>query len=146
MSGFGYVLMQASGDSDWYFIWCGSTSLTEAQSHYSTFDLELAAMSFAVTHLKDYLSGCLHFTILTDCKGLHKLEDIKIEEITSNRTLRCVETILSNNVTVSYIHSKHNRVADYFFCHLQGPPSVPGLLQVPTTFHFPYVKVPCIQK
>ena len=124
--GIGFCLMQSEKDY-WYFIRCGSSTLTPAQQCYSTYDLELLAIVFALKSLHSFVSSGLRFTILTDCASLNKIEEIDINTIDSNRTLRSVERILSHNVIVAHISSHHNKVADYLSRHASGEPCMPDV-------------------
>ena len=61
-SGIGFCLMQSENNS-WYFIRCGSSTLTPAQKCYSTYDLELLGIAFALKSLHSFVSSGLRFTV-----------------------------------------------------------------------------------
>ena len=67
--GVGFILVQKSPENKISIICTGSKGLTSPQTRYSVFDLELSAIVFALKKLQDYVSGGLHFTILTDHKA-----------------------------------------------------------------------------
>ena len=116
--------MQSENNS-WYFIRCGSSTLTPAQKCYSTYDLELLGIVFALKSLHSFVSSGLRFTVLTDCAALNNIQEVDINTINSNRTLRALERILSHNIHVSYIPSHHNKVADFLSRTAVGKPSMP---------------------
>ena len=91
------------------------------------YDQELVALYFACVHLSHYLSSRLHFTLLTDCSALHGLEKIDITTVQADRTLRCLERILSNNVSVVHFSSPFNKEAYYLSCHPSGMPRFPDI-------------------
>merc|ERR1711954_425877 len=101
---------------------CSSSTLTPAQQCYSTYDLELLAITFALESLHSFVSSGLKFTILTDCKALNQIEEVDINSIESNRSLRAIERILSHNVNVAHISSHHNKVVDYLSRNASGKP------------------------
>ena len=111
--GVGFILVQKSPENRISIICTGNTGLSAPQTRYSVFDLELSAIIFALKKLQDYVSGGLKFEILTDHKSLDKFEMTNLENITSCRTLRALEFILSHNVTIRYVRQSHNKVADY---------------------------------
>ena len=118
--------MQSEKDK-WHFIRCSSSTLTPAQQCYSTYDLELLAITFALKSLHSFVSSGLKFTILTDCKALNQIEEVDINSIESNRSLRAIERILSHNVNVAHISSKINTVADYLSRNASGKPCMPDV-------------------
>ena len=92
-SGIGFCLMQSEKNS-WFFIRCGSSTLTPAQKCYSTYDLKLLGIVFALKSLHSFVRCGLRFTVLTDCGALNNIQEVDISTIESNRTLRAVERIL----------------------------------------------------
>merc|ERR1711954_482879 len=106
---------------------CSSSTLTPAQQCYSSYDLELLAIVFALKSLHSFVSSGLKFTILTDCKALDQIEKVDINTIESNRSLRAIERILSDNIIVAQISSHHNKVADYLSRNVSGKPYMPDV-------------------
>ena len=124
--GIGFVLMQSERNK-WHFVRCSSSTLTPAQQCYSTYDLELLAITFALKSLHSFVSSGLKFTILTDCQALNQIEEVNINTIESNRSLRAIERILSHNVSVAHISSQLNKVADYLSRNASGKPCMPDV-------------------
>ena len=62
-----------------------------------------------------------------DCSALSGIQNIDLQTIDSNRTLRSVERILSHNITVSHIPAKNNYVADYLSHTASGTPHMPDI-------------------
>ena len=79
--------MQSEKNS-WLFIRCGSSTLTPAQKCYSTYDLELLGIVFALKSLHSFFSSGLRFTVLTDCAAVNNIQEVDISIINSNRILR----------------------------------------------------------
>ena len=123
-SGIGLCLLQSEANS-LFFIRCGSSTLTPAQKCYSTYNLELLAIVFALKSHHSFVSSGLQFTILTYCAALNSIQEVDINTIESNRTFRALERILSHNVQVSYIPAHHNKVADFLSRTAVGEPSMP---------------------
>ena len=72
-SGIGFCLLQSVANSR-FFIRCGSSNLTPSQKCYSTYDLELLRIVFALKALHSFFSSGLKFTILTDCAALNDIQ------------------------------------------------------------------------
>ena len=132
--GFGYCLLQLRKDQGWNIICSGTTGIKEHQTKYKPYDLELTGLVFACQKLRYYMSSGLLFTLHTDHKSLDKLESIDLDSVVSNRVMRSVEIILSNNVRVEYVRKSNNRIADYL-SRLGGPeaeaPSFDQFIKVP---------------
>ena len=67
-SGMGLVLTQTNpkDEKDKRVIWCDSTSLTPAQSRYSSIYGEHTAMVWAILKCQYWLRGIDHFTVMSD--------------------------------------------------------------------------------
>ena len=63
--GLGFVLQQKNGDN-WALVQAGSRFLSDAESRYTIIELELLAVSWAITKRKLFLAGLPHFTVVTD--------------------------------------------------------------------------------
>jgi len=118
--GFGYCLLQLRDDQGWNVICSGSTGIKEHQKKLKPYDLELTGIVFACQKLHYYMSSGLPFTINTDHKALDRLEFIDLDSVISNRVMRSLEIILSNNVQVKYIKKSKNKIADYL-SRIGGP-------------------------
>ena len=121
------MLMQTSDYAEWFFIQCGSTSLSPAQMRYSTYNLELASITWEVLHRKDDVSSGLKFVILTCCRCLDYVELVDLQSVSSNRTHRCLEVLLLHNIQVNYISAKFNQIADFLSRHLKEEHQFPWL-------------------
>ena len=81
------------------------------------------------------MSSGLPFVVHTVHKALDKLEHVDLDSIVSNRVLRSLEIILSNNVKIQYVKKTHNKFADYL-SRLGGPgaeaPDFEQFLKVPS--------------
>ena len=74
-AGMGLVLTQTNPDdvNDKRVIWCDSTSLTPAQSRYSSIYGEHTAMVWAILRCQYWLRGIAHFKVFTDQIALSHL-------------------------------------------------------------------------
>ena len=74
-SGMGLVLTQTNpkDEKDKRVIWCDSTSLTLAQSRYSSIYGKHTAMVWAILRCQYWLRGIPHFTVMSDQIALHHL-------------------------------------------------------------------------
>ena len=61
------------------------------------YDLELLAICYALKSLHYFNTSGLHFSVLSDCAALNSIQDIDLNSIDSNRTLRAVEGIFSHS-------------------------------------------------
>ena len=71
-------------DGRFRLVTCGSKSLTPTQQRYSTIELELLAVHFAVSKCSFYLKGCESFTVATDhrpLEGVFKKDMIEIPSL-----------------------------------------------------------------
>ena len=59
LNGLGYLLIQENKEGRKYLIACGSSKVTQAQSGYSTTELELSAASWAINKCRFWLKGCM---------------------------------------------------------------------------------------
>ena len=97
--GMGLVLTQSSpGDAnDRRVVWCDSTSLTPAQSRYSSIYGEHTAMVWAILKCQYWLRGIAHFQVFTDKIALSHLYSGSREMVDFPEELR--NTDLSRYVT-----------------------------------------------
>ena len=61
--GFGFVLQQLSDAGQWNLFQAGSPFLTSAESQYAVIELELLAITWAVTKCHEFLGGMQHLQI-----------------------------------------------------------------------------------
>ena len=105
---------------EWNVVCSGSSGIKEHQKKLKPYDLELTGIVFACKKLHYYMSSGLPFTINTDHKALDRLEFIDLDLVISNRVMRSLEIILSNNIQVKYIKKSQNKIADYL-SRIGGP-------------------------
>ena len=67
--GLGAILMQKNDNEDWEPISCASRFLTNYEQKYSTNELELLAIVWAVEHFRNYIYG-VKFEVVSDHKAL----------------------------------------------------------------------------
>jgi len=65
-SGLGFILLQKSADEPWSLIQAVSRFLMQTESLCAVVELELLAISWAVSNCRLFLAGLQHFTVLTD--------------------------------------------------------------------------------
>jgi hypothetical protein len=63
--GLGFVLQQKAGEL-WVLIQAGSRFLSDTETLYSVIELELLAVSWAITKYKIFLAILPHFSVVTD--------------------------------------------------------------------------------
>lgn len=68
--GIGYVLLQDHGSGHLRVVQCGSRFLADAETRYATIELEMLAVSWALTKCCLYLKGLPTFTLQTDHRPL----------------------------------------------------------------------------
>ena len=81
--GLGFVLIQRDDNGKWHLIWCGSCSLTSAQTRYAPIMLELLAAIWGITSCAFYLRGIRSFTLRTDHKPLAGATGLKQKMVTA---------------------------------------------------------------
>ena len=112
LHGLGYVLLQYGSDEKPRMIKCGSTSLTDAQTRYSTVELEALGVQYAVSHCSHYLLGCDKFQVVTDHNPLIGVFSKPLREIANNRLQRLREKLSDYNFEVVWVPGKLNCIAD----------------------------------
>merc|ERR1712089_50465 len=115
--GMGLVLTQSSprDANDRGLVWCNSTSLTPAQSRYSSIYGEHTAMVWAILKCQYWLRGIAHFQVFSDQIALSHLYSGSREMVDFPEELRnLAEATLKYNFTVTYVKGERNSAADYF--------------------------------
>ena len=101
--GLGFVLQQKNGDH-WTLIQAGSRFLSDAESRYAVIELELFAVSWAITKCKLFLAGLPHFTVVTDHHPLIPiLNNHRLDEIENPRLQRLKSRIMAYNFTAQWV-------------------------------------------
>ena len=111
LHGLGFVLMQHSGEKT-KVIQCGSRSLSTAEKNYSTLELELTAIVWAVQKCNFFLKGINHFEVLTDHRPLVGIFAKNMPQIDNARITRLHERIMHQPFSVKWMAGKENIIAD----------------------------------
>ena len=112
LHGLGYALIQRSPDqTNLSLVQCGSRSLIDAETRYSTTELECLAIYYAVKDCEYYLQG-VPFKVVTDHKPLVGTFVKHLHEIENARLLRYREKLAHYSFTVSYVPGKTHLIAD----------------------------------
>ena len=111
LHGLGFVLMQSKGDKV-KVIQCGSRSLASAEKNYSTLELELAAIVWAVQKCIFFLRGIERFEVVTDHRPLIGIFAKNLNQIDNKRIVRLREKIMDHPLEVKWVAGKDNIIAD----------------------------------
>ena len=102
-----------STKNEWALIQAGSRFLCDTESWYAIIELELLAVSWAITKCKLFLAGLPHFTVITDHHPLlpilnsHQLDEIE------NPCLQCLKNrIMAYNFTAQWVKGIMNNAPD----------------------------------
>ena len=85
--GLGFILIQRDDNGKWHLVWCGSCSLTSAQTRYAPIMLELLAAVWGITSCAFYLRGIRSFTLRTDHKPLVGLMKKDLRDLTERQQI-----------------------------------------------------------
>ena len=78
--------------------------ISKAQKNYSTFELELNALAWALQMNPFYINGAQNeIECFTDRKALINIENKDLAEITNHRELRLLESITPYNIKLKHI-------------------------------------------
>ena len=100
-----------------------SRFLNRLEERYSTNELELLAILWALEHFKYYLYGN-KFVLQTDHKALlSALKSNRGNKAYQSRLSRWVDRLLPFNFTVEHIPGKNMGFADYLSRHPSSPPA-----------------------
>ena len=109
--GLGFILIQRDDNGKWHLVWCGSCSLTSAQTRYAPIMLKLLAEVWGITSCAFYLRGIRSFTLRTDHKPLVGIMKKDMRDLTERQqTLR--EKVSIYTFSTQYLVGKLNMVAD----------------------------------
>ena len=111
LNGLGFVLMQCKHDKV-KVIQCGSRSLSSAEKNYSTLELELTAIVWAVQKCVFFLKGIERFEVVTDHRPLIGIFAKNFNQIENKRVVRLREKILDHPFEIKWIAGKENVIAD----------------------------------
>ena len=106
----------------WKVVAFASRFLNIAELKYSTNELELPGLVWALDHFKNYLLG-KQFSILTDHKALiGALKDDKYTKTAQSRLTRWADKLLPFDFTVEHLPGKDMGFVDYISRHPSGEP------------------------
>ena len=107
---------------NWKTVAFASRFLNIAELKYSTNELELLGLVWALDHFKNYLLG-KQFSILTDHKALiGALKDDKYTKTAQSRLTRWADKLLPFDFTVEHLPGKDMGFVDYISRHPSGEP------------------------
>ena len=111
--GLGFLLQQKGTDGPWTLVQAGSRFLTETESHYAVIELELLAISWAVSKCRLFLAGIQHFTIITDHNPLISiLNHHRLDEVENPRLQRLKTRLMAYNFTAEWRKGSQNDAPD----------------------------------
>lgn len=112
LNGLGYALMQKQ-DNQIRLIQCGSRFLSPTEARYSTTEIEMLAVVWAIRKCHIYLMGMKMFTIKTDHRPLISILDKQtLDQLPNPRIQRLREKILIYKFTTEWIRGKDNLITD----------------------------------
>ena len=101
LHGLGFSLIQYEHNSITpQIIQCGSRTLSDCETRYSTVELELLGVVFGLEKCRFYLKGMPSFTVVTDHKALVGLFKKHLHDISNDRILRLRDRVISYNFEV----------------------------------------------
>ena len=103
--------MQSKADKT-KIIQCGSRSLSSVEKNYSTLELELTAIVWAIQKCIFFLRGIKHFEVVTDHRPLIGIFAKNLTQIDNMRVVRLREKIIDHPFTVKWVAGKDNVIAD----------------------------------
>ena len=111
LHGLGFVLMQYKDDRT-KVIQCTSRSLSPAEKNYSTLELELMAIVWAIPKCDFFLKGIENFEVVTDHRPLVGIFAKNLPQIDNMRITRLREKISDRPLEIKWMAGKDNVIAD----------------------------------
>ena len=111
VNGLGFVLTQWKHNQV-KVIQCGSRSLSSTERNYSTLELELTAIVWAIQKCNFFLKGINNFEVITDHKPLLGIFAKNISQIENPRVARLREKVMSSPFSIKWQGGKENIIAD----------------------------------
>ena len=111
LRGLGFVLMQHKDDKT-KVVQCGSRSVSPAEKNYSTLELELTAIVWAVYKCDFFLKGISKFEVVTDHHPLVGIFAKALSQIDNARITRLREKISDCPSEIRWMAGKDNVIAD----------------------------------
>ena len=120
--GLGFVLQQRSGEV-WVLVQAGSRFLSDAESRYAIIELEMLAISWAVSKCRLFLAGLPHFKVVTDHHPLIPiLNTHRLDEVENPRLQRLKTRVMGYNFTAQWIKGALNSTPDALSRHPVSDP------------------------
>ena len=115
--GVGALLMQQNNEKNWELLSCASRYLSEYEAKYSTNELELLAIVWAVEHFRNYIYG-EKFEVVSDHKALETaLKSNHGNKTYSSRLTRWIDRLLPFEMEVIHQPGRTMGLADYLSRH-----------------------------
>ena len=107
----GYMLLQpAEGRTN--ILQCGSSMLTPAQRGYSIVELELLAITWALSKCDYFMRGAPKVVVMMDHASLVGLEKRDLSTVTNGRLVRMLERTRGYSINIVHVKGTRNRFAD----------------------------------
>ena len=117
--GFGYALVQHTGEGQLHLIQAGSRSLIPAEKNYAPIELECSAAVWAIQKCKHFLAGCPLFKLITDHQPLVGIFNKDLGEVENRRLQRLREKVVDYCFDIEWVEGKAHLIA----CLLYTSPS-----------------------
>ena len=88
LHGLGFLLEQKQDDGTWRLVQAGSRFITDTESRYAAVELELAAVAWAFSKCRLFLSGLAHFDLFVDHQPLVPILNSKMLDELENPRLQ----------------------------------------------------------
>ena len=111
LQGLGFVLLQTKG-KETKVVQCGSRSTSSAEKNYSTLELELTAIVWAIGKCRFFLKGLEGFKVVTDHRPLVGIFAKPMQQIDNTRITRLRERVMDYAFQVKWMAGKENVIAD----------------------------------
>ena len=112
LKGLGYACMQRHGNK-WKLVQCGSRFLTDTESRYSTIELELLAIVWAIKKCRSFLAGRSYFDVITDRKPLLSIVNEKsLSEVENPRLQRLKDNLIPYSFKLGWKKEKEHKIPD----------------------------------
>ena len=123
--GLGFVLQQLVGET-WVLVQAGSRFLSDAESRYAVIELEMLAVSWAISKCRLFLAGLPQFIVITDHHPLVPiLNTHRLDEVENPRLQRLKTRVMGYNFTAKWIKGVLNNAPDALSRHPVSDP-LPG--------------------
>ena len=115
--GLGALLMQKNEKNEWELLSCASRCLSDYETRYSTNELELLAIVWAVEHFRNYVYG-VKFEVISDHKALETaIKSNHGNKTYSSRLTRWIDRLLPFDMEIIHQPGRTMGLADYLSRH-----------------------------